>query len=172
MIRFLMARSRPLFILILLLLSIQACEKDDICVDGDTPLLIIRFYDIADTTTFKSVTSLRVLGVGQTGVVNTFNDRSTTDSIALPLKIDQPETSFVLIMNSDDTDGVETGNADTLQFMYNPKEVFVSRACGYVVQFDNLQASLPTDTIPWIWDLKIVKTNVENQAGAHVKIYH
>ena len=26
-------------------LLVSACEKDDICVDGDTPLLVITFYD-------------------------------------------------------------------------------------------------------------------------------
>ncbi len=166
------ARSRLLFIFLLLLVSIQACEKDDICVDGDTPLLIIRFYDIADTAELKSATSLRVIGLGQSGTVNTFNDRSTTDSIGLPLKIDQSETSFVFILNSADTDGEETGNADTLRISYDPKEVFVSRACGYVINFENLAITPLADTDPWIGDLTIVKPNVENQSGAHVKIFY
>ena len=41
-------------LLLFVFIAISACEKDDICVDGDTPLLIIRFYDAADSATLKS----------------------------------------------------------------------------------------------------------------------
>ena len=37
--------SKPVRFLLLLFLILLSCEKDDICVDGDTPHLIIRFYD-------------------------------------------------------------------------------------------------------------------------------
>jgi hypothetical protein len=167
-----MTGGRAMLLIIVLLLCSWACEKDDICVDGDTPLLIIRFYDIADTTELKRVPSLRVIGLGQSTVVNTFNDRTATDSIAIPLRISNTNTDFIFIRNSADEEGVETGNIDTLRFNYETREVFISRACGYVVNFDNLAGDLPSDASPWVQNLSIVNPNVQNQSSAHVKIFY
>jgi hypothetical protein len=167
-----MARGSVVFLILLFLVCCGSCEKDDICVDGDTPLLVIRFYDIQDTTVLKAATDLRVYGVGQTSTVNTFSDRSSTDSIAIPLRITAEETEFVFILDSAGDDGEETGNLDTLRFSYEPDEVFISRACGYVVQFDSLQATQPADNNLWIQDIRIANPNVVNQASAHVKIFH
>ena len=67
------------------IIGVASCEKDDICVEGDTPLLVIEFYDIADTTTLKNVPSLRVVGLGQAITVNTVADRSALNKISIPL---------------------------------------------------------------------------------------
>lgn len=159
--------------MILFGLMVSSCEKDDICVDGDTPLLILRFYNASDTTALKSVSALRIVGIGNGEAVNTFTDRSSTDSVAIPLRINQANTQFQVILNSaDDEDGIETGNIDTLQFNYETQEVFISRACGFVANFDALQDSLTTDTDNWIQNIEIVDTLVTSQLNAHVKIFH
>lgn len=163
---------RAMLMIILVGWCFYSCEKDDICVDGDTPLLVIRFYDIADTTLLKPAPALRVIGLGQSTVVNTFNDRSSTDSIAIPLKISDSSTDFIFILNSADDDGQETGNTDTLRFNYETREVFISRACGFVANFDNLTGVLPSDTSPWVQNLSVENPNVQNQSSAHVKIFH
>lgn len=149
-----------------------SCEKDDICVDGDTPLLVVRFYDVADTATIKAVPSLRVYGVGKN--ITLPGDRTDNDSIGLPLKTTENSTSFVLINNSadDETTEAETGNADTLTFNYSVNEFFASRACGFVANYHQLTASLQADGNNWIQGIKIVDTVINNQAAAHVKIYH
>lgn len=163
---------RAMLLMILLMWNFWACEKDDICVDGDTPLLVIRFYDITDTTELKPAAGLRVIGLGQNTVVNTFNDRSSRDSIGIPLKISDSVTDFIFILNSADEDGQETGNADTLRFNYETREVFISRACGFVMNFENLTGELPSDSSPWVQNLSVENPNVQNQSSAHVKIFH
>lgn len=167
-----MTLPRAMLLMILLMWNFWACEKDDICVDGDTPLLVIRFYDITDTTELKPAAGLRVIGLGQNTVVNTFNDRSSHDSIGVPLKISDSVTDFIFILNSADEDGQETGNADTLRFNYETREVFISRACGYVMNFENLTGELPSDSSPWVQNLSVENPNVQNQSSAHVKIFH
>ena len=153
-------------------LFINACEKDDICVEGDTPLLIIRFYDSEDPTELKSVSSLRVIGIGQTDPVDTFTDRSSLDSISIPLRINQPDTGFLLISDSADEDDLETGNIDTLTFTYNTEEVFVSRACGFVANYNDLSDSLTDGSENWIQDIEIINSTINSQASAHVQIFH
>jgi hypothetical protein len=133
---------------------------------------VIRFDALQDTTVLTAAPALRVSGVGHTSTANTFSDRSSTASIASPLRITAEETEFDFILDSAGDDGEETGNLDTLRFSYEPDEVFISRACGYVVQFDSLQATQPADNNLWIQDIRIANPNVVNQASAHVKIFH
>jgi len=157
-------------------LSFSACEKDDICVDDDTPLVIVRFYDAANPTEFKVVTSLRVIGTGNGNPVNTFSDRSSTlDSIALPLKTNDIATQFSFIFDSaTDANDAETGTIDQLQFSYLAKEIFKSRACGFVVNYDNLTTSFTPTANSWIQSIEIIKPSVtiEEEVTAHVKIFH
>lgn len=165
---------RPIWLLVpVFLLSAWACEKDDICVDAGTPLLIVRFYDSQDTTVLKPAAGLRVVGLGQETAVPTFADRTARDSIGIPLRNDAAETGFVFILNSADDEGLETGNRDTLRFNYQTREFFVSRACGYAVAYDSLQAAATaSDPLPWVEQIVIRKPSVQNQTTAHVAIYH
>ncbi|MEE9364683.1 MAG: DUF6452 family protein [Cellulophaga sp.] len=163
-------------ILLLTLIFFTNCEKDDICVDGDTPLLIIRFYDINDETKLKPVPLLRIVGEGKNTTVNTIADRSSKlDSIGLPLKIDATTTSFSFIKDSADSEGevkTETGNIDILNFTYTTKEIFVSRACGYIANYEDLGNTITTDSDLWIKKIEVITTTIENKPGAHVKIFH
>ncbi|NNJ88629.1 MAG: hypothetical protein HKP53_04455 [Eudoraea sp.] len=159
-------------ILLVGFLTISSCEKDDICVDGDTPLLVLRFYDAADTTAFKTVSSLRIIGIGNGEPVDTFTDRSTSDSVAVPLRINEVNTQFQIILNSDGDEGAETGNIDTLQFNYETNQVFVSRACGFVANYEIATDTLTIDTDNWIQSIEISNPSVTSQVSAHVKIFH
>lgn len=167
-----MGKIRILLLVMIVIISFNACEKDDICVDGDTPLLIIRFYDNENPSELKSVPSLRVIGLGQSSTVNTFSDRTSLDSIALPLRINEANTVFILISDSADEDDMETGNNDTLTFDYNTLEVFISRACGYIANYDDLGELLTSDSENWIQNIEIVSPLIQQQDSAHVKIFH
>jgi hypothetical protein len=175
-----MKKLKIALLFLLCAFSFYACEKDDICVDGDTALLIIRFYDAANPTEFKAVPGLRVGGVGNNFTVNTIADRtSTLDSIEIPLKTDTPLTGFVFIMDSaSDDDGNETGNSDQLNFSYEVKESFISRACGFVANYENLNSDFTATPENWIQNIEIVKTTVKleteetEETTAHVKVFH
>ncbi len=167
-----MNRIKIAFIIVLGIISFAACEKDDICVDGDTPLLVIRFYNATDTASTKNVTTLRVIGLGQSSNVDTYADRSTADSLAIPLRSDSPSTSYLLIANSADEDEVEVGNTDTLTVDHQTKEVFVSRACGFIANYENITPILTTDSDNWINTIEVISSTVKNSETAHVKIFH
>ena len=170
-----MKKIIPILLILSLVIYVSSCEKDDICVDGDTPLLVIGFYDINDTTAAKDVPSLRIKEIILDSVINTINDRSNNlDSIGIPLRSDATTTSFAFITNSaDDADtGEETGNIDTLTFSYTTREAFLSRACGFVMNFDNLSVTLPASANNWIQDIKVVQESIENSNNVHVKIYY
>jgi len=156
----------PLIVL-LGILSFSACEKDDICIDADTPRLVIRFMDAIDTTLSKDVQNLVVIGVGETGLRDTIPNL-TLDSIVLPLRPGKASTTFTFSRQTSITDI----NIDTLKFTYNPKEVFASRACGYVVHYDSLQAAVQQDDSLWIQRITVDSSLIENTASTHVRIFH
>ena len=158
------------FIVFLIIIGISSCEKDDICVDADTPLLVIDFIDAADTSASKTVPDLRVVGLGQTVATNNVADLST---ISIPLRTTEDTTSFLLIISSaSDDDGIETGDIDTTNITYSRMEDFKSRGCGFVVNYELNSATLEINPNNWISDIEIVRTQVINSDSTHVKIFH
>src|SRR5690606_451462 len=146
-----MKKSIAVLLISFLLVYVSSCEKDDICVEGDTPLLVIGFYDGTDTLLAKNVPALRIKEVVLDTVVNTFADRTNLDSIGLPLRSAATSTSFVLIHNSRNNDaGAEIGNQDTLTVSYTNGEAFISRACGFVSTYDSIAVDLPESPDNWI----------------------
>lgn len=172
-----MKKITPILLIVSLLYYVSSCEKDDICVDGDTPLLVIGFFDIEDTTAAKAVSSIRIRNIDIDSVLtnSTFGDRSNSpDSLQVPLRSSATSTMYHIISGSqDDTDsGEETGNIDTLTISYDLGEAFVSRACGFVVNYNNITVTLNEGAENWIQDISVVQPNVENTDSIHVKIFH
>ncbi|WP_339706376.1 DUF6452 family protein [uncultured Kriegella sp.] len=153
------------------IIFISSCEKDDICVDGATPLLSIEFYDVTDTTELKDVTTLVVQGILEDSVYPIITNVSLS-AIELPLRVDATSTTFIISENLTPTDST-TVNKDTITFNYETKELFVSRACGFTANYDNLQGSInDTDADQWMEEIKIMTTLVENDTLVNVKILH
>ncbi|MEM9648128.1 MAG: DUF6452 family protein [Bacteroidota bacterium] len=175
-----MKKILPSLLIAFLLIHFASCEKDDICVDGDTPLIVVGFYDIEDTTVFKDVPSIRIRAIDNDQILSDsdafrFSDRTNSpDSLSIPLQISTGSTQFEFISDSaDDEDtGEETGNIDQLTVNYSIREEFVSRACGFVAQFDDLTITLPESAENWIQDINVVQQTVENSNNIHVKIFH
>ncbi|TXN36258.1 hypothetical protein FVB32_17065 [Flagellimonas hymeniacidonis] len=170
-----MKKILSIFLILSFLIYVTSCEKDDICVDGDTPLLVIGFFDVTDTTLAKEVPLLRIRETILDTTVNTIDDRSSSlDSIAIPLRIDATSTSFAFITDSadDDTTGEETGNIDTLTIAYSTQEAFISRACGFVANYGDLTITLPESATNWVQDITVVQQTIENSNNIHVKIFH
>ena len=172
-----MKQLLPILLLLAVIIQFSSCEKDDICVEGDTPLLVIGFYDVTDTT-FKSVPSLRIRAIDNDQILsdNTsfgFTDRSNSpDSITIPLRINATDTTFEFISGSADEDEVETGTIDTLSFNYLVQEAFVSRACGFVANFTELDTTRQVFTTDWIKGIILVESAVTNSNEIHVQILH
>ncbi|WP_396590286.1 DUF6452 family protein [Allomuricauda sp. R78024] len=172
-----MKKILPILLIALSLIYVSSCEKDDICVDGDTPLIVIGFYDATDTTVFKSVPSIRIKGIDNDSILETdsFSDRSSSpDSLSIPLRIDGTSTTYEFITDSDDdeTSMEETGNRDTLSFSYTVSEQFTSKACGFVANYNTVTIGLTSDGTNWIQDITVIQDTIENSNNIHVKIFH
>jgi len=149
-----------IIVVIIFLAIMPSCEIDDICVeDVSTPKLIIQFYDAGNVTDTKEVDTLSVWIEGKAKLY----DDVITDSIAIPLNLDSNSTKYFL------------SKSDTLDFLHvyhTNKEVFVSRSCGFKMNF-TIENSTQISNL-WIDDFETSEMPqlIENEQVVHVKIYH
>ncbi|AEM71302.1 hypothetical protein Murru_2264 [Allomuricauda ruestringensis DSM 13258] len=172
-----MKKIIPILLIASMLYYVSSCEKDDICVEGDTPLMVIGFFDIEDTTEVKRVSSIRIRNIDIDSILTngSFSDRANSpDSLMVPLRSSATSTMYQIISGSRDDDETEQeiGNIDTLTISYDLGEAFISRACGFVVNYNNITVTVPESAENWIQDIKVVQPNVENTDNIHVKIFH
>ena len=155
----------------LVLLLFLSCEKDDICIEENTPLLIIRFFDNDNPNEYKKVTNLKVQIEGIDGDYTNETITVLTDSIAIPIKVTEDITRFKLILNSNDD---TKANEDIFDLNYIREEVFVSRSCGYKTLYYDVKTTLINDSDNWIKSIEAVKDpqDILNQNSDHVKIFH
>ena len=144
-------------LIIVSIFTISSCEKDDICVESNTPSLIIRFYDNDLQTEIKQVIGLTVWADGKDSLyVN-----QALDSIVIPLDLTKDNTLYKFSTNS-----IE----DEINFTYTRSDIFVSRSCGYKTIFENLQIDSNTDN--WIKNININNSTIDNETTAHITIFH
>ena len=151
--------KKCLILFIVFLTTLLSCEKDDICVEENTPSLIIRFYDNDDREQLKQLAKTFIWAVGKDSLSNYSNE--SLDSIALPLNLSENVTKYVIENNT---------IKDTIEFKYSRNDIYVSRSCGYKTIFENLTIS--NNTILWIKDTEILNATIENETFAHINIYH
>lgn len=154
-----MQQLQYIVFLFALIAIVQSCEVDDICVDDiNTPKLIIQFYDV-NTLETKEVDTLSVWVEGK----DKLYDAVKTDSIAIPLDLSSNDTKYLL--SKSDT-------LDIFHIYHVNNEVFVSRSCGYKMNF-TIQNETELSHL-WTDDFEITASplNIENEQEVHVKIYH
>lgn len=174
-------------LLLIFTFGLSSCEKDDIC-DANTPTtprLVITFYKDAEPTVKENVINLKVTGEGQSkGIVfnksitdeeNPLRYVTNSNTISIPLRIDQNTTTYDFVYNSQSTNPA-TRNSDRITFYYTHENVYVSRACGFKTIFD-LNPLKPNDlTDPagdgfWIKQIFTDIKHIESENETHIKIF-
>ncbi|WP_111684232.1 DUF6452 family protein [Winogradskyella tangerina] len=176
--------KRIKFLLVLFLVVLVSCERDDICAETTptTPRLLIEFYDAGSPEDLKSVPRLTLYGEGlATDPVepssSTLIFNSNSNSIELPLIVgpenETTTTRFILEQNSNlRIDETGTSNIDIIEITYTSEFQYVSRACGFKSIFTNLNLTVDDDTDNWISSIDIIEPTVENENTVHVHIFH
>ncbi len=156
--------KRYAFLFVLMVCSLSSCEPDDICLaeTPGTPQLILVFYDALQPESKKEVPNLQVKGVG----LDTDIHSGTTDSIAVPLKINDNMTT-VMFTKTDNNILLE----ESIRFTYSSYDRFISRACGYQKNFTTLVAEHSNPAI-WIENIEILTDTISDIKTTHVKILH
>ena len=163
------------FLLLPLLMVFSGCEKDDICSDttSTTPRLVIEFYDVTNLTQTKNVSNLvlKTNGVSETILFN------AVSKIYVPFDTTTDTVQFQLIQNGGDTD-TTNDNIDNITMNYTRTTQYVSRACGYKLNFVlnptngfSFSDATPNDGL-WIQTMGVSETTITNENEVHVKLYY
>ena len=167
-------------ILIVFIVFLTGCEKDDICPESTqtTPRLVITFYDIDNAQERKNVESLAVYAVRDNELV-LIEDISgiTTDSIAIPLRNDIGMSNFKFIKNYSVENDVIFGDSNHIYIDYELTNEFVSRACGFIANYSitsffNFDILHDPPVYTWIQGYEVVNSTITNENQSHVKILH
>ena len=132
-----------------------SCESDDICDHTvNTPRLVVRFYNTNNTRTPMSIANLTIYGEGNT---TPLVSSATLDSIALPLRLQNPTTYLFQT--------VVSGTITT-------EETFVSKACGIKTTYNTLSATIQDANTSWLKGVTIKNNTIDNEKKAHIHLYH
>ncbi len=158
-----------------MVIGISACEKDDICEGGtsETPNVVINLYDGFDTEQLKVATKIAMIAQGFSDTIFYKN----TNKIEVPLQINTNETQWSLLLYVPPT---VSGN-DTIikqndvRFNYETHEFYVSKACGYKVDFYNFNANLISNDSTgnsWIHNISNLTREITSDDHAHINLYY
>ena len=92
----------------------------------------------------------------------------TVDSISIPLSNYQNTTPFSFTKEFDSNQE----NEDLIYFNYVRNNVYISRSCGYKMEYEIENIIIENDNLNWIEDSIIEKRAVNDEISHHVKIYH
>ena len=148
--------NRLLLIYFFILFS---CEPDDLCLETypDTPKLIIKFFDTVSQESIV-INNLTIEDIDRNLVLFT----GSTDSISIPLNYTKQQTSLNFIYDT---------NLDKIYVNYDTNEVFVSKGCGYRMEYLLENIIVENDNENWISSLEILNQNVMEESNHHVKIF-
>lgn len=160
----------------------SSCEKDDIC-DANTPTtprLVITFYDDIDPTTPAPVVNLMVQGEGEdTPIIfnetalDTLKYLANTNKISLPLKTNENTVTYKFTYNATSANPAAR-NVDYLTFNYTRENIYVSRACGFKMNFilDPLAPYVYADPDGnnWMLNITVKNRNIVSEDETHLDI--
>jgi hypothetical protein len=146
----------------------HSCEPDDICLDAidDTPKILIGFYD-KDSKTKKEVNNLMIQGIDNDEIYLI----QTLDSVAIPLKNLENLSSYNLVKDFTENEN-SSGNNDKLFINYDFTYKYISRACGYITNYELKNLVIENDNNNWILETEIIIPNITDEENIHVKIFH
>ena len=158
--------------LLFLVFAFKGCTRDDICPEGTatTPNLIIIFKNAADTINRKKVEDLSIKTDYENSVL--VLARTATDSIAIPLSTTSDTTKYRFIYTKiSEIDTVV--NIDRVMFVYNRKDLYVTRACGFKTEFFNLEPILENEgSENWIQRISTNQDTIFDEKKAHLTFFH
>ena len=89
----------------------------------ENPDLVLLLLDAEDNRLRKSPSGFSIRAIGTDSIL----PRPSSDSLSLPLKIQENNVQFEFILNK----GTEEENRDTLQINYQRFDTFINGACVY-----------------------------------------
>ena len=149
-------------LVILAVIAIVSCERNDLCIDPGTPGVVTVFYN-GISQQRQAVDSLVVLSQNGDTVIAPVR----TDSLVIPLPVQGNEIKMIFQYQHGNL-----RNPDTIRFGFTPELQFISKACGFKTVYTDFNAALVPDNDNWIQSVQPVQTRIDNDSIKHLAIYY
>jgi hypothetical protein len=161
------------WLLTLVFLILVGCEKDDICIAGDAPRWHISFRDADQPDLAKAPESLWILGLNSTKPITTPTPGSSdATEIWLPIDPANDKTTFNLIAFGVLENDQLSGAVEQISISYSTDPKFLSKACGFIPQFNEVQGTWTEENKSWIKSITWTTTQITEDESIHTIIYH
>lgn len=127
---------QKIFFLIGFLLLLTSCGgDDDICLNADsTPRLKLKFINASGQ--LLRLDSLYIdVDYGGSALKNILS-QANADSVFVPMRIDESSYTDIYLRLR------KAGNRSKIRVSYDKKAIYVSPACGFKINYDNLKSEL------------------------------
>ena len=152
---------RGLHLILISLILILSCEKDDICIEGseNTNRITIGFLDY-ETKNRTGISLVNLKSIGNDSIIH---ETYSGQSIKLPLTVNSTKTQFLL----DNNDLI-----DTLTIYHQSIHQYLNRSCGYKSNFIiNSQTEITKQT-GWIREISVIKDSIFNEEETNIFIHY
>jgi len=163
-----MYKSKKIWILLLIIGGYAGCTVDDICSEETptTPRVVISFADNRIADLGKPLEHLKVRSIEY----DTLVWDAPADTIMIPLSTEENSVSYAFTIQKNN---IEYTNI--FKFDYQREEVYVNRACGYKMFFNELEAydTSNEDNHPiWAKNITVLNPTVQDEKESHITILH
>lgn len=152
--------------IIIILLAFWACEEDDICVEDKSPRMYLKFENqlIEDTARMDSIVIWRKNLNNEFEAYAKRAKTQSVDSILVPLPIAEVnQAQFIISPRT-----IETNLYDTLTVNYTRALDFGSKACGYRVNYLDVQYEITTNYFVYIEE---IDNNITDEETPDLLLY-
>ena len=160
--------SFKIFLSLLFFVVFFNCERDDICITDvkESPDLIFLMLDKKNTNNRKTPNGFSIRALGTQDILPGI----VSDSMALPLKINDNSVQFEFILNF----GSDNENIDTLQINYQRFDTFINVGCGFRSNYilESTPGIILNSGNNWIKGFTILKDTITDETNAHLGIIH
>ncbi|WP_379968689.1 DUF6452 family protein [Epilithonimonas sp. UC225_85] len=120
-----------------LLLILTSCgSDDDICLgEESTPRLKLKFHNV-NQQLIRLDTLYVDVDYGKTTLTSIITAQANVDSVFVPLRIDESPYTDVYVRRR------LAGPRSKIRVTYDTKSIYVSPACGFKINYENLKTDL------------------------------
>jgi actin-related protein len=150
------------YFLTLLLMSffLFSCEgDDDVCVSGEATARMKIKFKSADNKLMTLDNIYVDVDYGGTSLVNVVS-KAKADSILVPLRVDNNSYTEIFVRTQ------EKGTVSKLKISYDTKSKYVSPACGFKREYENVKAVLETPNP--VTNIELNQNQIINENKTHL----
>jgi len=152
---------KGLHLILISLILILSCEKDDICIEGSENTKRITIGFLNNET--KSPIGINLINVKSIDNDSIIHEQFSEDILNLPLKVNSNKTQFLLDNEV---------SIDTLTIYHQSIHQYLNRSCGFKANFIiNSQTEITKQT-GWIREISVIKDSIFNEEQTNIFIHY